>query len=121
APLFGAARCARLWTGPALGPASPHPFRSLGARPLRLESLAAVRSPVTTQAAYSPASTAIARHRGTRRPAWVTLAPAIVREAEVEIAERAADRDLPDHPRTGQVSALGSREPLMGFSHLAVG
>jgi len=39
APLFGAARCARLWTGPALGPASPHPFRSLGARPLRLESL----------------------------------------------------------------------------------
>ena len=51
----------------------------------------------------------------------MTLAPAIVREAEVEIAERAADRDLPDRPRTGQVSALGSREPLMGFSHLAVG
>jgi len=39
APVFGAAGCARLRTGPALGPASPRSFRSRDPRPLRLEPL----------------------------------------------------------------------------------
>src|SRR4029077_19208020 len=51
----------------------------------------------------------------------VTLAPAIVREAEIEIAEGATERNLPDRARAGQVFALGGGEALMRLLHLAAG
>src|SRR5438552_1789866 len=51
----------------------------------------------------------------------MALAPAVIRKAEIEIAEHAADRDVPDRPRAGQILALDGREPLMRLAHLTIG
>src|SRR5713226_7058967 len=49
----------------------------------------------------------------------MTLAPAVVGKAEVEVPEHAADRDVPDRPRARQILAFDRGQPLMRLAHLA--
>src|SRR5438045_9697896 len=51
----------------------------------------------------------------------VALAPAVVRKAEIEIAQHAADRDLADRARAREVFAPDRGKPLMRLFHLPVG
>jgi hypothetical protein len=49
------------------------------------------------------------------------VAPAVVGEPEVEVAEHAADRDVADRAGAGQILAFDCSEPLMRLAHLTLG
>src|SRR2546423_15012849 len=51
----------------------------------------------------------------------MTLTPAIFGKPEIKITQHAADRDVPDCARAGQILAFSRSEALMRLAHLPLG